>query len=70
MVEDVEEIQGYLLELSFDKSNPTFSMNASFEYLKYKGKISETMAQDIKKREFKFITKEYLFTKNKGKFDQ
>ena len=31
MVEDVEEIQGYLLELSFDKSNPTFSMNASFE---------------------------------------
>ena len=62
MVEDIEEIQGYLLELSFDKSNPTFSMNASFEDLKYKGEISETMAQDIKKREFKFITKEYLFT--------
>ena len=36
-VEDTEEIQGYLLELSFDKTSPTFSMSASLEELENKG---------------------------------
>jgi hypothetical protein len=61
-VEDTEEIQGYLLELSFDKTSPTFSMSASFEELKYKGRIDEALVKRISEIEFTFLTKEYLFT--------
>lgn len=61
-VEDTEEIQGYLLELSFDKSSPTFSMSASLEELKYKGRIDEALVKRISEIEFTFLTKEYLFT--------
>lgn len=61
-VEDTEEIQGYLLELSFDKTSPTFSMSASLEELKYKGRIDEALVKRISEIEFTFLTKEYLFT--------
>ena len=61
-VEDTEEIQGYLLELSFDKTSPTFSMSASLEDLKYKGRIDNALEKRISEIEFTFITKEYLFT--------
>lgn len=61
-VEDIEEIQGYLLELSFDKTNPTFSMNASLEEFKYKGRIDEDLVQKISESEFTFLSKEYIFT--------
>ena len=61
-VEDTEEIQGYLLELSFDKNSPTFSMSASLEQLKYKGSIDEALVKRISEIEFTFLTKEYLFT--------
>lgn len=61
-VEDTEEILGYLLELSFDKTSPTFSMSASLEELKYKGRIDEALVKRISEIEFTFLTKEYLFT--------
>ncbi|MEN9909190.1 MAG: hypothetical protein RLZZ540_2339 [Bacteroidota bacterium] len=61
VIEDVEEIQGYLLELSFDKANPTFIMNASLEDFKYKGKINNDLVQKISEKEFTFISKEYIF---------
>lgn len=61
-VEDTEEIQGYLLELSFDKSSPTFSMSASLEELKYKGHIDEALVKRISEIKFTFLTKDYLFT--------
>jgi hypothetical protein len=51
-----------LLELSFDKSSPTFSMSASLEDLKYKGHIDETLIKRINQIEFTFLTKEYNFT--------
>lgn len=60
-VEDVEEIQGFLFELSFDKTSPTFSMSASFEELKYKGRIDEKLVKRINELEFTFLTKEYIF---------
>lgn len=61
-VEDIEDIQGYLLELSFDKTSPTFSMSASLEELKYKGRIDVSLVNRISEIEFTFITKEYIFT--------
>lgn len=64
IVEDIEEVEGYLLELSFDKTSPTFSMSASNEDLKYKGRIDEALIKRINQIEFTFLTKEYLFIIN------
>lgn len=61
VIEDIEEIQGYLLELSFDKLNPTFTMSASLEDFKYKGKIGNDLIQKISENQFTFISREYLF---------
>jgi hypothetical protein len=61
-IEDVEDIRGYLLELNFDKSNPTFSMDASLEELKYRGRIDIELTNVISQKEFVFLSKEYIFT--------
>ena len=61
-VEDTEEIPGYLLELSFDKTNPTFSMSAYLEDFRYKGRINEELIKRISETEFTFLTKVYNFT--------
>ena len=51
-----------MFELSFDNTNPTFSMMASLEDVKYKRKINDALAKDISNREFTFLSKEYMFT--------
>lgn len=60
-VEDVENVQGYLFELNFDKNNPSFSVHSSTEEYKYKGRIDANLVQSIGEKEFTFIDKEYLF---------
>lgn len=61
VVEDIEDIRGYLLEFDFDKQEPSFAMSASLEELKYKGKINIDLVNRINQKQFTFISKEYNF---------
>lgn len=63
-IEDVEHLQGTLLELAFTKKEPTFAMSASFEDLQYRGHISPELTKSLQQRtqEFVFFLKEYIFT--------
>lgn len=60
-IEDIEEMEGILLELSFDKQNPTFSMSASNEDFKCHGKICKELVERIGEKSFQFLSTEYLF---------
>lgn len=60
-VEDVEEVTGILMQLDFDKTNPTFAMQGSVEDVHYRGKIDDKLVANIAEKEFQFLTKEYLF---------
>jgi len=61
-VEDIEEIEGILLELSFDKQNPTFIMEASTEEFKYHGRIAKELVERIGEKSFQFLSTDYRFT--------